>query len=227
MQRTLKSKILIPFSILTVISLLFVTIASAKDYGSFNYWYSNADEIGKFQSKTIKVFSNKGTIGMSASTFNGAVSSTFAPWGSVLGISTTAGTDTNNTVAIYGQDRNIANAMNIPLDYIAYTDVINRSNAGTGKYNQTTKNVFEITKAEIYFIWDTSNSPYNTSSFSANKWKAIAAHEGGHASGYRGHDNSSSSLQKALMNVNPSVFYDSWGVSAPQLRDTYHMNNVY
>lgn len=226
MQRSLKSKFLIKIGIITVISLFFVSVASAANFGTFNYWYSGKNEIGYFKSKTVKVYSNKGIIGMPTSTFNSAASSTMAPWASTLGITITTGTASSNNVAIYGQDRNIATSMGAPADAAGYSVAPYRNNVGSGTYNQSSKIVYEIPSAEVYLIWDTGSN-YNTSSLSVNQWKAIAAHEGGHAAGYYGHDAASSSVQKALMNPYPTVFYDSWGVSTPQLRDIYHMSNVY
>lgn len=129
-------------------------------------------------------------------------------------------------MAIYGQERSVASSMGIPLTSVAYTLTPYRSKVGSGTYNQISKSVYEIPSSEIYLIWDTG-STNNTSLFSVNKWKSIAAHEAGHAAGYYGHDAASSSSQKSLMNPYPEVFYDSWGVSAPQLRDIYHTSNVY
>lgn len=224
----LKSKFLIQFGIVTVISLLFVTAASAQNFGTFPYWYSNKDEIGYFKSKAVKIYSNKGTIGMTDATFNSAVNYSLKAWESTLKITASStGTASSHTVAIYGQHRNVADSFGIPVASVAYTLTPFRSNVGSGTYNQMNKNVYDITQSEIYFIWDTSNTPNKTSSFSTNKWKAIAAHEGGHAAGYTGHDAASSSTQKSIMNPNPEYFYDSWGVSVPQPRDIYHTSNVY
>ncbi|WP_197479984.1 M10 family metallopeptidase domain-containing protein [Paenibacillus swuensis] len=90
------------------------------------------------------------------------------------------------------------------------------------------KRVSKITRTVGYYVWDANaNNPAPTYSYTLNKWKAIAAHEFGHAAGYGGHDTTATSSAKALMYPATNIYYDSWGIMAPTARDGAHMRNVY
>lgn len=75
---------------------------------------------------------------------------------------------------------------------------------------------------EVYIIWDTTNDgSIVTSGHSSTLWKAITAHEIGHALGYIGH-----SYEKSLMypSTDESLALQ---YNTPSVHNFAHLNQLY
>lgn len=73
----------------------------------------------------------------------------------------------------------------------------------------------------VNFIWD--NTTQNVLNDAGRK--SLAVHESGHACGYNGHDTTSSSARKSLMNPYFDNSYLAWGLTAPTTSDITQMHN--
>lgn len=219
-------------SLVLIITVLFSFVAmqpcfAIQDLGDFTYWYSDSSSIGYYSSNIIKVYQCKtANFGMADQTFSNAVNTGFNNWASTTNFSKSTGTSSDYNWRAFGVSRAEGNSLGFPSDVNAATALETTSLTAIGHYSGAQKNVYSITKTTTYYVWDTSTA-YKTSDFLAGKWNAISAHEFGHACGYYGHDSGSSSTNKALMNYSSSYYYDTWGVSSPQMRDINHMSSMY
>jgi predicted Zn-dependent protease len=220
-----------------IISFLFVfvlfnfastTCFAIEEYGDFTYWNSDSNKIGYFNSSTLYTYKAKtSTFGMTDTNFSSAVSSAITAWSSITNLATASGSSSNYTWQVIGCSRTEGNNLGFPSNANGATASWDSATyEAVGSYNGATKNIYSIDYTTTYIVWDSSTS-YKNSDFTTTKWKAIFAHEYGHALGYAGHDAGASSSSKSLMNSSSSTYYDVWGVSTPQTRDKNHMNQMY
>ncbi len=205
-----------------IISALLVQSALAiTDLGELQYWYSNESAIGYWNSKTVKVaITTSSNSQMPSGTIVDLTNSAFNAWVPSESLTGVQGTPSDYNWLSYGISRSEATNLGMPANADAATSFI-RTLTATATHSGSRKNVYSISKALTYFIWDSQ-----TSSYSQTKWNAIGAHEFGHASGYFGHDIDSSWSNYSLMNPYTNVYFDSWGVTSPQTRDVNHMSGV-
>lgn len=205
-------------TITCLIGMLALPAFAWEDMGPFSYWYSDSGDIGYHTVSTKKVLQGTTGAGFGSAITTYATAARGA-WSSEGPFSTT----TNSDFQIQFSDatRSEANSLGVPSNVDALTDTGSRTFVGYASYGSSRKNVYSISRAYVYLIYDN-----RTSQFSSSKWKAIAAHEFGHALGYFGHDVNSTASQKSLMNPYTNVYWDEWSVSTPTTRDKNHLGNI-
>ena len=224
----MKRKKLFCLLVVCVFSLSIIQpVFAVNDLGNVTYWYSDSGSLGYYSPSSIKVFVAKTSACQAPdSTISSAASAGFNAWSSSESLTRTTGTESDYNWRCYGISRSEAQSLGIPNDAEAASGIVSSTFLGIVHYvGSTIKNIYSITQALTYLVWDNSGSgSVKTSTYSQGKWNAIAAHEFGHCAGYYGHDTTSSSSNKSLMNPYSNYYYDSWSVSTPQTRDLNHMS---
>lgn len=190
------------------------------DVGPFAYWYSDADGVGYIPGSTTYVYVKSNGSGLGSSNLNTYVTAAKNAWTSEGSFAT--GSSSNYDIIVQDIARANANLDGVTANTEAITystcTVVGR---GTVSGTSLTKKAYSIISSETYLIYGGI-----TNNYSSNKWKAIAAHEMGHALGYFGHDNNATSSSKSLMDPTSTNYWESWQVSAPTSRDLLHMRNI-
>lgn len=220
-----KKYLLSMFTFIICLSTVAGISYAGEDLGSYITWNSDSTKIGYLDSSTVRVYYNyTAGFGMSKIKFTRAGNAGVDAWKTPLKINRTRGTAALFDIFFLGVSRAEAtNNLKFPININAATaNWDNSTKMGTASSPCGTKSVYKIADTRIFIVWDTATR--NTSSYTLAKWKAIAAHEFGHAAGYDGHNNSS---QSNLMYSSSSYYYDVYGTSTPQTADKNHMANVY
>lgn len=213
------------FSLIIACVLLIPTSLSlaVDDFGPFTYWYADTHEIGYYGASSIKVaYAKTAGFGMSDSTFTTVGDYGVDTWKTTTNRTRTTGTVSDYHTLYFGISRAESNNFGFPSNVLGVANIENRTHIASGTYGGVSKKVYSVGKAVIYLVWDTSSGNTKTSSFSTDKWKAIAAHEFGHSAGYFGHDSSTSSLMYFDI-----LFFDVHGTNSPKTRDVTHLSQVY
>lgn len=199
-----------------------------------NEWYSDSGMIGYYSHSntspytSLKVFYGC-TAGctMGTTTLTTIASAGFDSWASTLPVTRSSGTQSNCHIMNVGITRNEAYQNNLPdncygLGYLSSFTVPYYGTTSTG----VNKSIALATQSVVMYVWDNTSK-----NFSTDKWKAIASHEMGHALGYNGHDNSTGGYPGytpiSIMNPYLDLYWDIWGIKAPQTRDKNHIKNTY
>lgn len=229
MQKVLSRKIVLIIIICMSLTLAAIPVYAVTDFGVLDYWYSDTNSIGYLGTNQLKrVISSTSGCNMPPTTV--LVSGDFGvdAWSSSEDLTLNDGSPTDYNLIFIGATREFATSQGWPVNALAVGGASSRTLVGTALNPSGTKvNVYNMSNPFIYFIWDETgaNGAAITSTFSDAKWKAIGAHEFGHACGYIGHDSGASSTNKSLM-YTTIQFFDSWNVSTPQTRDLNHMGGV-
>lgn len=191
------------------------------DVGPFAYWYSNDSGVGYMTGNPIYVYPKLNGTGMTSSSLTYYANTAKNAWSDSEGPFVTGNSD-NYNIRIQDITRATANSDGVTANANAYTyytpTLVGR---GTVAGTSSVKSVYRIDTAEICLIYDSTTMQYSTS-----KWRAITAHEMGHALGYMGHDVNSTASNPSLMYPSSSKYWDVWQINAPTTRDLRHMNNA-
>lgn len=205
----------------------------AAPCGYLSYWYCDSTKISHLKNNQIKIFVDKTAgFGKTRNTLITYTDYALDVWRD-LGYSYTfvdsadecnihvRGITRNEALSI---DENSGQAEGFCIN-IGYDGTI-ATYEGQAFSSAGWKSVYSTTKRSVYIIWDTNGNDgtAKTSDNSTLKWKAVVAHELGHALGHEGHDTSVRSIM--FMSVD-SIYKDPINVTGPQERDFLHLKQVY
>ena len=190
-----------------------------EDMGPYTYWYSDENRIGHFVGPiAVRSISSGAGLGSNVVVYGNAARSA---WSGLVSTTATSGSDYKILVTDILRSDIDGYA---PVHAVAVTFSYSLSQEGMASVGGSTskKKVYTMGSSAIFLIVDSY-----TEAFSTAKWCSIAAHEMGHALGYFGHDLNAGSTDKSIMNPVVDIYWDSWGVSSPTIRDLRHLGNVY
>lgn len=214
-----------------IIALLFMIISSfdgttSKAAGYILLWYSDADTISKFDSSSVEYGMNKMYgCDMVYSDYEGYIHDSVDEWDDEFGSISFSYNYSGGDIYLGCVTRAYANSRGWFKSWVGaggISGVIlfteSKTLLGVGDYD-----FYTHTQGYGFMIWDddgTDNS-VKTSEYKDAEWESIAAHEFGHAMGYKGHNTQgSSTLMHWQTNFNSPV-------TSPQATDINHMELIY
>ncbi len=205
----------------------------AAPCGYLNYWYSDATQISHLKNNQIKIFVDKTAgFGKTINTLITYADYALESWRD-LGYSYTFVDSADEcNIHLRGITRNEALSIDEGFGQAEGFCINIGYNGTTATYEGQAlssagwKSVYTTTKRSVYIVWDTNGNDgtAKTSNNSALKWKAVVAHELGHALGYEGHD---TSVRSIMFTSVDSIYKDPINVTGPQERDFLHLKQVY
>lgn len=186
---------------------------------SLDYWYSSASNIYRYYNNNVNVYiSSRGHL--PAASLDSYIKHAGAAWENSIGTSRIdivyVSSSSNANIIAEDITRAEANSYGYPTSAVAVGGTVTGTSYATASYNGSLKTFYKGNTGMIRLIWGES-----TRYQSISAWKYTAAHELGHALGYRGHNPNSGTLMYATFDPNNIIF------TTPRTKDHDHMVLVY
>ena len=184
-----------------------------------DYWYSSASNIYRYYNSDINVYiKSRGY--MPAASLDTYIKHAGSAWENSIGYTRLnivyISSSTGANIIAEDISRTEATSFGYPTSAVAVGGTSTGTSYATATYNGALKTFYKTSSGVIRLIWG-DNTRYNSSS----AWKYTAAHELGHALGYRGHNPHIGTLMYATFNP------DNIGFTTPRTTDHDHMVLVY
>lgn len=204
-----------------VTTLLFAASVAYADekLGDLSYWYSDASDIGYWIPNNVKyIVGRDASCTMNAQNLLEYANYGMGVWDFGLQLQSVSN-QANADIVFTCIDRATARSLGFPDSADAATVYLDRYRDGFFEVGGDRRSGYTLDTVWVMLIYDS-----RTSQYTANKWKAIAAHEMGHAFGWSGH---STQGGNNLMYYATNVYYDQYRRMTPTSSDKAHLQQVY